>query len=113
MCFELGGRSDMVIAIPLGAAAAARWDAAAESVWAALNADDDAASALLQEVSVKQAGRRINRLQTRALCCKGLKYTCKRVRALLSLLRQITLAEDCRGKRVRAEIQSLTRKPLQ
>ena len=50
----------MVIAVPLGAAEAARWDAAAESAWAALNADDDAASALLQEVSVKQAGRRIN-----------------------------------------------------
>ena len=42
---DVGGRSDMVIAVPLGEAEAARWQAAAESMWAALNATDDEASA--------------------------------------------------------------------
>ena len=45
LVMEIGGRSDMVIAIPLGAAEAARWQAAAESMWAALSAADDEASA--------------------------------------------------------------------
>ena len=42
---DVGGRSDMVIAVPLGEAEAARWHAAAASMWAALNATDDEASA--------------------------------------------------------------------
>ena len=37
---EVGGRSDLVIAVPLGAAEAARWQAAAESMWSALSAED-------------------------------------------------------------------------
>ena len=37
---EVGGRSDLVIAVPLGAAEAARWQAAAASMWAALSAED-------------------------------------------------------------------------
>ena len=39
------GRSDMVIAVPLGEAEAARWEAAAQSMWSALSAEDDEASA--------------------------------------------------------------------
>ena len=42
---EVGGRSDLVIAVPLGEAEAARWQAAAGSMWAALSAADDEASA--------------------------------------------------------------------
>lgn len=42
---EVGGRTDMVIAVPLGEAEAARWQAAAASMWAALSATDDEASA--------------------------------------------------------------------
>ena len=45
--------------------------------------------------------------------CRSLKRCCNLVRALLSLLRQITLAEECGRKQVRARIQSLTQKPLQ
>ena len=37
---EVGGRSDLVIAVPLGEAEAARWQAAAECMWAALSAED-------------------------------------------------------------------------
>ena len=40
LVMEIAGRSDMVIAIPLGAAEAARWQAAAECMWAALSAED-------------------------------------------------------------------------
>ena len=45
LVMAIGGRSDMVIAVPLGEAEAARWEAAAESMWAALSAEDDEASA--------------------------------------------------------------------
>ena len=45
LVMEVGGRNDMVIAVPLGEAEAARWQAAAESMWAALSAADDEASA--------------------------------------------------------------------
>ena len=45
LVLAIGGRSDMVIAIPLGEAETARWQAAAESMWAALSAEDNAASA--------------------------------------------------------------------
>ena len=43
LVMEIGGRSDMVIAVPLGAAEAARWQAAAASIWAALSAEDGGA----------------------------------------------------------------------
>ena len=45
LVMAIGGRTDMVIAVPLGEAEAARWQAAAESMWAALSAEDDEASA--------------------------------------------------------------------
>ena len=45
LVMEVGGRNDMVIAVPLGEAEAARWQAAAESMWNALSAADDEASA--------------------------------------------------------------------
>ena len=45
LVMEVGGRTDMVIAVPLGEAEAARWQAAAESMWAALSAADNEASA--------------------------------------------------------------------
>ncbi len=41
LVMEIGGRSDMVLAIPLGTAEAARWHAATESVWAMLSAQED------------------------------------------------------------------------
>ena len=44
LVMEIGGRSDMVIAIPLGEAEAARWKAAAESMWAVLNLEGGPAS---------------------------------------------------------------------
>ena len=40
LVMEIGGRSDMVIAIPLGEAEAARWKAAADSMWAVLSEED-------------------------------------------------------------------------
>ena len=40
LVMEVGGRSDLVIAVPLGEAEAARWQAAAECMWAALSAED-------------------------------------------------------------------------
>ena len=40
LVMEVGGRSDLVIAVPLGAAEAARWQAAAASMWSALSAAD-------------------------------------------------------------------------
>ena len=40
LVMEVGGRSDLVIAVPLGAAEAARWQAAAASMWSALSAED-------------------------------------------------------------------------
>ena len=45
LVMAIGGRTDMVIAVPLGEAEAARWEAAAESMWSALSAEDDEASA--------------------------------------------------------------------
>ena len=41
LVMAIGGRSDMVIAVPLGEAEAARWQAAAESMWSALSAEDE------------------------------------------------------------------------
>ena len=40
LVMEVGGRNDMVIAVPLGEAEAARWQAAAASMWSALSAAD-------------------------------------------------------------------------
>ena len=45
LVLAIGARSDMVIAIPLGEAEAARWNAAVESMWAALSAAASEASA--------------------------------------------------------------------
>ena len=41
LVMEIGGRSDMVLAIPLDAAEAARWHAATKSAWAMLSAQED------------------------------------------------------------------------
>ncbi|KGG25805.1 hypothetical protein EV13_2334 [Prochlorococcus sp. MIT 0702] len=45
-----------------------------------------------------------------ARCCTGVKTCCKRVRALLSVLLQITFAEDCGRKHRLTRINSLTQK---
>ena len=41
LVMAIGGRRDMVVAVPLGEAEAARWQAAAESMWSALSAEDE------------------------------------------------------------------------
>ena len=41
LVMAIGGRTDMVIAVPLGEAEAARWEAAAQSMWSALSAEDE------------------------------------------------------------------------
>ena len=41
LVMAIGGRRDMVVAVPLGEAEAARWHAAVESMWAALSAEED------------------------------------------------------------------------
>ena len=45
LVLEVDGRSDLVMAIPLGEAEAKRWKAGAEAMWAALSSLDDEASA--------------------------------------------------------------------
>ena len=42
LVMAIGGRSEMVIAVPHGEDEAARWQAAAESMWSALSEEDDA-----------------------------------------------------------------------
>ena len=68
---------------------------------------------VLDRVDADDLGLQADKSARTAKCCRRLKQVCKRVGALLSLFRQTLLAADCRHLRVRAEIQSLTRKPLQ